>query len=308
MGGRYKNYKIALLIFCAIGAVFLLSLLVHTGSFGVLNPKGLIASKERRLIITAVLLMSLIAVPVYFMVFFLAWKYRAGNNAEYDPNVKRSRKRELMWWAIPIAVVSALGILNWKSTHELDPYKPIQSEKSPLTIQVVALRWKWLFIYPEQNIATVNFIQFPEGTPLNFELTADAPMNSFWIPQLGSQMYAMAGMETRLHLIADQTGEFIGSAAEINGAGFAGMKFTAKATSETDFEQWVKSVRQSANRLDSENNLTADEYSKLAEPSESNPVVYYPDVDKNLYPSIIMKYMAPTQPYSGPMTGMEDMQ
>jgi cytochrome o ubiquinol oxidase subunit 2 len=149
----------------------------------------------------------------------------------------------------------------------------------------VALQWKWLFIYPEQNIATVNFVEFPNSTPVNFQLTADAPMNSFWIPELGGQMYAMPGMSTQLHLMADRPGEFNGSAAEISGKGFSGMKFIAKATSQKDFDTWVKSVKQSSNMID------LSKYNKLAEPSENNPVITYASVEKDLYNSIIMKFM-----------------
>ncbi len=146
-------------------------------------------------------------------------------------------------WAVPIILIASLSVLNWKSTHELDPYQPIASNAPPLTVEVVALDWKFLFIYPQQNIATVNFIEFPVNTPLNFQLTADAPMSSFWIPQLGSQIYAMPAMSTQLHLIANSTGDFRGMDTEINGAGFSGMKFAARSVSQTDFNAWVASVK-----------------------------------------------------------------
>ncbi len=295
------KYKLAILILLCLVAVFLFALFLRGRDFALLNPKGAIALQERNLIVIAILLMLIVVIPVFILTFFIAWKYRASNKkASYTPNWVGNVKLELLWWAIPGAIIFALSIINWKSTHALDPYKPITSDAKPIMIQVVALQWKWLFMYPEQNIATVNFIQFPVGTPINFKLTADAPMNSFWIPQLGGQMYAMPGMSTQLHLIADKAGEFNGSAAEINGAGFAGMKFVAKASSQSDFNNWVASVKQSPRILD------LVEYNALAEPSENNPVAYYVSAEKDLYNKIIMKLMAPT-PSSTSMPGMQNM-
>jgi cytochrome o ubiquinol oxidase subunit 2 len=264
--------------------------LVKNGHFALLNPQGMIALKERNLIIIPVLLMLCIVIPVYIMTFLIAWRYRAENHkAKYTPDKSANKLLELSWWIIPSIVVLIMAFITWRGAHDLDPVKPLNSDKKPITIQVVALQWKWLFIYPEQNIATVNYIQFPEKTPINFELTADAPMNSFWIPQLGGQMYAMAGMGTKLHLIADKPGEFSGSSAEISGGGFAGMKFVAKSTSQEDFESWVQSVKTSTNVLDS---VT---YNKLALPSEENPVAFYASADENLYNKIIMKFASPQQ-------------
>lgn len=254
-------------------------------TFGVLEPKGLIAVKEYSLITTMILVMLLIVVPVLIMTIYTARKYRASNiKAEYKPDWDHNLKLESLWWVLSGIIILILAIMTWKSTHELDPYKPIVSEIKPVKIQVVALEWKWLFIYPEQNIATVNFIQIPAGTPINFELTADAPMNSFWIPQLGGQIYAMSGMSTKLHLIADEPGEFDGAAAEINGRGFSGMKFKVKATPQSEFDQWVQSIQQG------QYVLSKDEYKKLIIPTEYNPVAYYASVEKDLYNSIIMKW------------------
>ncbi len=229
--------------------------------------------------------MLTVVIPALFLVFFVAWKFRETNTkAKYNPSGKTSRLLAFLWWVFPTAIILVLSIINWKSTHKLDPYKAINNTTPPLTIQVVALQWKWLFIYPQQDIATVNFVTFPEKTPINFELTADAPMNSFWIPQLGGQMYAMEGMKTKLHLIADTKGDFAGSAAEISGEGFAGMKFRAKSTTQADFDAWVKTVKRSAQPLD----LTT--YNNLAEPSEDVPQTFYTSVEKDLFNAIIMKY------------------
>jgi cytochrome o ubiquinol oxidase subunit II len=250
------------------------------------NPKGQIAAQQKSLIITAVLLMLIVVIPVLIMTFYISWKYRAGKKSQYTPNWDFSPKLEFIWWAFPTAIILLIATMTWKSTYALDPYKSIESDVKPITIQVVALQWKWLFIYPEQNIATINFFQFPEKTPIHFQLTADAPMNSFWIPQLGGQMYAMAGMTTQLNLIADEPGEFAGSAAEINGHGFSDMGFLAKSTSPMDFEAWVLSVRQSSLPL------TIKNYEDLAKPTTNNPKTLYSTVENNLLDYVIMKYMA----------------
>lgn len=250
------------------------------------DPKGAIALQERDLLVTAVLVMAIIVVPVFVLLVTFARKYRAGNpKANYSPDAGKNSRLHILWWVILVTVVSGLGVINWKSTHALDPAKPIVSNAAPLTIQVVALPWKWLFIYPEQNIAVVNFLEVPEGVPLNFQLTADAPMSSFWIPQLGGQMYAMTGMSTQLHLIANQLGDFRGGAAEINGRGFSGMKFTARAVDQLDFDQWVERVKEPSTTLDFVN------YQQLAMPSENNPLVGYSSVEGGLYNKIIMKFM-----------------
>jgi len=189
----------------------------------------------------------------------------------------------------PLIIILILSVITWKSSHQLNPFKPLTSDKKPVTIQVVALQWKWLFIYPEQGIATVNFIQFPEKRPVNFEITADAPMNSFWIPQLGGQIYAMPAMRTKLHLIADEVGTYRGLSTNISGKGFAGMTFNAKASSEAEFEQWVSEVKRSGKSLEFAN------YKQLVEPSEYVPVSYYSLPDRNLFDQIMQQYEPPTK-------------
>ena len=172
-------------------------------------------------------------------------------------------------------------------TYELDPYKPIVSDVKPMKIQVVALQWKWLFIYPEENIATVNYFQFPQKTPIHFEITADAPMNSFWIPRLGGQIYAMPKMKTELYLMADEPGSYNGASANLSGVGFAGMHFIAEASTDETFQEWVKNAKQSSNTLNLE------EYNQLAKPSKNNPVTVYQLEEKDLFHEILMKYMLP---------------
>ena len=181
-----------------------------------------------------------------------------------------------------------MAVRTWDATHQLDPFKPLESEVKPLTIQVVALDWKWLFIYPEQEIATVNFVQIPARTSIHFMLSADgSPMNSFWIPQLSGQIYSMSGMTTSLHMMADVPGIYTGRAAEINGEGYADMTFVVKSTTEADFDAWIASVKQSSLQL------TDPIYNELIKPSIKNPVTLYSYVEKDLYNKIVMKYMHP---------------
>ena len=258
-----------------------------------LDPVGQIGVDEKNLIITATLLMLLVVVPVILMTLVFAWKYRASNkNATYAPKWSHSTKIEVVIWTVPILIIIALGVITYKSTHALDPYRPIESDVKPVTIEVVAMDWKWLFIYPEQGIATVNKIVFPANTPVNFRITSDTVMNSFFIPGQGGQIYAMAGMQTKLHLIANKNAELDGISANYSGAGFTGMKFKAIATSQAEFDAWVSEVKASPKQLD-----TA-EYEALTKPSQNNPVELYSSVKPNLFQTIIDKYegMKPGKP------------
>lgn len=280
-----KKSKFIIFILSALVIASLLSLLFGGTDIPVLNPKGEIADKERSLIIFASLLSLIVVIPVYLMTFIIVYKYRVGKRtAKYRPNWDSNKFIEGVWWAVPIILITILSVVTWRTTHQLEPSKPLAANAKPLNIQVVALQWKWLFIYPEQNIATVNYVQVPVGTPVKFQLTADAPMNSLWIPSLGSQMYAMSGMSTELNLIANEAGDYQGSSANISGRGFAGMKFTAHAGSQQEFDQWVEAAKISPR------NLTWEEYEKLAEPSENNPPAYYQLKDKDLYDKVVGKY------------------
>ncbi len=255
---------------------------------GVLEPAGLVASKERRLIIIAVALSMIVVVPVFGMTIAIIWKYRAGNpKATYHPDWDNSRLAETIWWGVPTLIILVLSVLTWQSSHELDPYRALASDTKPLTVQVIALQWKWLFLYPDQHIASVNYLQLPVHTPINFEVTSDAPMNSFWIPQLGGQIYAMTGMSTQLHLVADKLGSYMGVSANISGTGFAGMHFTAVASSQADFDQWAKHAQSSSEKM------TAATYAALAKPTQNVPPASYALSDKDLYNAVIMKYMGP---------------
>ena len=252
----------------------------------VLAPKGLIGLKERNLLFVIQALMLLVIIPVYLFTFIFSWKYRADKkNLHYDPDLVDNKIAEFFWWGIPTVLIAVIGVLTYLKTDELDPYRPIPSDKPTKTIQVVALQWKWLFIYPEENIASVNFLQMPVDTPVRFEITADAPMNSFWIPHLGGQIYAMPGMRTVLHLIANEEGEFRGSSANLSGEGFAGMSFIAKASSDEEFSDWVSQVRSSSSEL---------VYKEIAKPSMNEPAATY-RAEKGLFDAIIMRYMVPSQ-------------
>ncbi len=269
-----------------LGLLPLLGTLLLSGcNMTLLDPKGQVGLDERNLIITATLLMLLVVVPVIVMTFLFAWKYRASNqDAVYTPKWSHSTKIEVAVWAIPVLIIIALGYVTYKSTHALDPYKPLESDVKPITIQVVSMDWKWLFIYPEQGIATVNKIVFPANTPINFQITSDTVMNSFFIPGLGGQIYAMAGMQTKLHLIANQNAEFDGISANYSGAGFTGMKFKAIATSQADFDAWVSDVKKAPKQLEKA------EYEALSKPSQNNPVELYSSFTPNLFQTIVDKY------------------
>lgn len=251
----------------------------------ILFPKGIIALEERNLLFIIQAIMLLVVIPVYILTFIFSWKYRAhSSSAKYDPDLVDNKAAEYIWWSVPFVLTLVVGVLTWVRTYELDPFKPLESDKKPLTIQVVALQWKWLFIYPEEKIASVNFLQIPTHTPIHFEITADAPMNSLWIPHLGGQIYAMPKMKTELHLIADEAGDFRGSSANLSGEGFSGMHFITRASSEEEYQKWVESAKQSAQTID---------YEQLALPSKDNPAEIYRLGDDNLFDSVVMKYMYP---------------
>ena len=249
----------------------------------IIHPKGTIAHGELHLMKTNVLLMLSIIVPTLIALFVVVWMGLSSKNS-------RLAFPQWILWIVPSIVVAILASITWKATHELDPYRPLESQKKPLHIQVIALDWKWLFIYPEQGIATLNFIQIPEERPIRFSLSADgSPMNSFWIPQLSGQIYAMSGMVTTLYIQANESGEYTGRAAEINGKGFADMTFIVKATSETDFDDWVESVKRTPNKL------TAASYSELVKPSMKDPITLYSSVENGLFDQAMKKYLEPAK-------------
>jgi cytochrome o ubiquinol oxidase subunit 2 len=292
------NSKLIIGGFIVIDILLVLWLFLNRLHLPVLNPAGTIAIHERNIIFFLGGLGLLVIIPIVLFTFFTAFKYREENKKnKYTPNWNKSLKIEIFRWSLMSVVIGIFAVTTWIVAHTLDPYRPLDVKTKPVNIQVVALQWRWLFIYPEQNIATINFIEFPEKTPVNFELTADAPMNSFWIPDLGGQIYAMSGMSTRTHFMANSVGEFPGSDAEISGKGFADMRFTAKSVTQKDFNDWVKSIQTSAKPL------TFEKYKILAKPSTDSAKTYYTLGDKNLYNKIINQFMAPNSDMSNMKMG-----
>lgn len=253
-----------------------------------LFPSGSIAVEQRNLLFIIQALMLLVIFPVYILTFIFSWRYRADNKkATYDPDLIDNVLAEYIWWGFPLIMVIIAGTITWIQTEKLDPYKSIAADKKEKIIEVIALQWKWLFIYPEENIATVNYLKIPVNTPIRFLITADAPMNSLWIPNLGGQIYAMPGMRTELNLIANEAGNFRGSSANISGEGFADMYFTTSAVYEEDYDKWVEKIK------GSENSLDLKSYKELAVPGINPTPLYYQLSDKDLFNQILMKFMHP---------------
>jgi cytochrome o ubiquinol oxidase subunit 2 len=251
----------------------------------VVDPQGPIALAERDLLFDAFWIMLIVLVPVFVMAFLFVWRYRAsGGKGRYAPDWSYSAWMDSIVWIVPALIIVALAVILWSNTHKLDPYKRLESDKPPLEVEAVAQDWKWLFIYPEQGIAAVNELAFPSGRPLSLKITSDTVMNSIYIPALAGQIYAMAGMETRLHLLADRPGRYRGKNVQYSGRGFADEHFEAVALSEDDFDAWVAKARQSPDSLD------AAAYEALAKPSAKHPVTYYSAVEPNLFGDIIAKY------------------
>jgi cytochrome o ubiquinol oxidase subunit II len=260
-------------------------------SMALLNPQGDIGAQEKTLILVALGLMLLVVIPVIALTLYFAWRYRASNaKATYAPKWAHSTRIEVIVWAIPCVIVAFLAVLIWRTTHSLDPYQPLKSDVAPLRVEVVALNWKWLFIYPDYGVASVNQLPIPIDTPIDFQLTAASLMNSFFIPQLGSQVYAMAGMQTQLHLIANSPGIYPGMSAAFSGPGFSDMHFDTVATSRAEFDNWIRQARKSPLTL---NQAT---YQTLEQASSKNPVVFYAGVDPGLFNGVVNQYMHTPDP------------
>lgn len=278
-----QSHKKLLAAFALLSPLFL-----SACHFALLDPKGQIAADEKQILLISVALMLLVVIPVIVLTLAFAWRYRAGNtDAKYSPNWQHSTLLEIIWWSVPCAIIAILGTITWISSHRLDPYRPLDiPQKKTLVIQAIALEWKWLFIYPEQHIATVNVLQVPVGVPLRFQITAEGPMNSFQVPQLGGQIYAMAGMQTQLNLIADSAGDYRGLSTNFSGDGFSEMHFILHAGSQKEFDRWVKKEQSAPEKL------TLAGYQRLARPAVS-PVHYYSSVTPDLFNTIMMKSMMP---------------
>ena len=254
---------------------------------GVLDPKGPIAVAERQILFNSLGIMLAIVIPTILATFGVAYWFRSSNQrARYQPEFKYSGRLEVLVWAIPAMTVLLVGGVAWVGAHDLDPRKAISAAAKPVTVQVVSLDWKWLFIYPEQGIASVNHLVVPAGTPISFELTSAGVMNSFFVPQLGSQIYTMAGMVTHLQLQADHPGSYRGLSAQFSGDGFAEMRFAVDAVPDQQFQQWVTSTRGNGPTLD------AQSYADLAKPSEAVTPFTYGAVSPDLFNAITNSAMA----------------
>lgn len=260
----------------------------HGQNVGILNPKGIIAYEERKLFFDTLALMLIVVLPVIIMSFTFVYHYQASHKVkDYKPNWSHSYFLESLWWGIPCIIILILAILTWKKTHELDPFNKIAGyDQPPLLIQVIALPWKWLFIYPEQNIASVNYLEIPVGRQVEYWITTDnVPMSALFIPQLGSQIYAMAGMRTRLHLVANQTGVYDGMNTQFNGDGFSEMHFPVHVVEPEQMQQWVDEMKKTTTPL------TEAAYIELLKPSTGNQPTFFMGIAPNLFQNVVMTYM-----------------
>jgi cytochrome o ubiquinol oxidase subunit II len=266
-----------------VPAVVLIGATILGGcSEGVLDPQGPISSAERLLLINSTAIMLVVVVPVILATLAFAWWYRASNtHATRSVDESYEGRVEFVTWSIPALTVILLGGVIWIGSHQLDPRAPIPAKSDPLRVDVVALDWKWLFIYPDQGVAAVNQLVIPTGTPVEFQLTSATVMNSFFVPQLGSQIYTMSGMTTHLNLLADKPGDYPGFSANFSGDGFSWMRFVVKAVATGDFNTWLAQVRATGSALDDAG------YAELAKPSQDVPPTTYRSVEPKLFERIL---------------------
>jgi cytochrome o ubiquinol oxidase subunit 2 len=251
----------------------------------VLDPGGPIARSERDLMVAATVLMLTVVIPVFVLTAGFAWRYRASNaRSAYRPGWSHSTAIEAVVWTVPALIVCCIAYLVWVYTHRLDPYRPIGASAAALEIDVISEDWKWLFVYPEENIATVNELVFPADRPVHLKLTSDSAMSAFYVPGLGGQIFAMAGMTTRLNLRADQPGEFIGRNMQYTGDGFADQTFAARAVTPAAFAAWIATAKQSSDVLDAERVKALERPSREARPH------YYASVEPDLFGNVVAKY------------------
>ena len=271
----------------AVGSALVLALPL-AGCSGVLDPQGPIGASEELILFDSTAVMLVIIVPIILATLGFAWWFRATNaNAGYWPEWAFSGRLELITWAIPALVITFLGGIAWFGSHELDPFKSLDSNGRPIEVEVVALDWKWLFLYPEEGVGSLNQLVVPAGRPVHFRLTSDGVMNSFFVPQLGTQIYAMAGMTSQLNLQADQPGTYHGISAQFSGAGFSKMHFEVKAVAAEDYAKWVVATRGGATALDSA------AYGRLAAQSEDVAPQTFASIDPKLFEAIVAQKAPP---------------
>jgi len=253
----------------------------------ILNPQGPVGTAEKSILIDSLVIMLAIVIPTIIAILAFAWWFRASNaRARHLPDWAYSGQIEMVVWGIPLLVILLLGGVAWIGSHDLDPYKPLPGPEKPLEIEVVSLDWKWLFIYPEQKIASVNELFVPAGVPLHLTLTSASVMNAFFIPRLGSMIYTMNGMTTQLNLQADATGVFHGLSSHFSGDGFAGMYFETHAVSQEDFSNWAK-------KSESSSPLDAQSYGELAKQSIGAAPATYKLTDTDLFQAIVTRKLPP---------------
>jgi cytochrome o ubiquinol oxidase subunit 2 len=265
----------------------------------VMNPAGDVAVQQRNLIIASTALMLLVIVPVIALTFIFAWRYRASNpDAPYDPNFNHSTQLEVVIWTVPLLIIIALGAMAWVGTHTLDPFrplsrlapnKPVPADMKPLTVEVVALDWKWLFIYPEYGIASVNEMAAPANIPISFRITSSSVFNTFYVPALAGMIYAMPGMETNLQAVMNHEGAFTGLSGHYSGSGFSRMNFGFQSLSQQGFDAWIAKVKSAGTPLD------RAAYLELEKPSEAEPVRHYASVESGLFDAILGLCVRPGQ-------------
>jgi cytochrome o ubiquinol oxidase subunit 2 len=282
----------------ASGAAMLLPLLIGGCSgASILHPAGPIGANNRIILLDSLAIMLAIVVPTMVAILAFAWWFRAGNGkAKYRPEFVYSGRIELIVWSIPLLTILFLSGLIWIGSHELDPAKPLAEKTAPLEVQVVSLDWKWLFVYPEQGIATLNLPVVPAGVPIRFRLTSASVMNSFFVPRLGSQIYTMNGMATTLHLQADKPGSYYGQSAHYSGDGFSDMNFRLQAVPVADFTRWVAGVKAAGGLLD------APAYRVLARQSQNEPTKHWGAVQPGLFDMIVAQHLPPAP---GPSQGRD---
>ena len=264
----------------------------------VLDPQGIIGIAEKTILIDSVAIMLAIVIPTIAATFVFAWWFRASNTrARYLPNFVYSGRIEMIIWSIPLLTIILLGGVGWIGSHDLDPAKPLASPTPPLEVQVVSLDWKWLFIYPEQHVASVNQLVVPAGVPVHFSLTSASVMNAFFIPQLGSMIYTMNGMTTQLNLQADAPGTFRGLSSHYSGDGFADMYFEVRAVPAEGFAAWIEATRKTGPTLDPAS------YTTLAKQSIGTAPFTFRSADPTLFQQIATQKLPPGP---GPQTGRPD--
>jgi len=253
-----------------------------------LDPRGPVGRAERQILINSMAIMLAIVVPTIVATLAFAWWFRPSNKrARYRPTWAFSGRIELVVWSIPIMVILLLGGVTWLGSHQLDPARPLASDQKAIDIQVVALDWKWLFIYPEHGVASVNELVVPAGVPLHFTLTSASVFNTFFVPQLGSMIYAMNGMATELHLHADEPGTYRGMSAHFSGDGFSDMHFPVRAVPAGQFEAWVTETRAAKRPLDGAG------YTVLARQSVEPRPIRFSAVEDDLFDRIVRRELEP---------------